>query len=82
MIREIWRNMANTTYNSTEDMIDKVQELKGKTKLNFYKNISNCYDNMNIRMNEDPFSKNFQGMSKLYHGVLLLKKFLQTKPQV
>ena len=32
--------MINTTYNSTEDIIDKLQELKGKTKLKFYKNIS------------------------------------------
>ena len=26
-------NMVNTNYNSTEDMINKLQELKGKTKL-------------------------------------------------
>ena len=31
-IREIWMNMVNTTYNTTEDMINKLQELKGKTK--------------------------------------------------
>ena len=31
-------NLVNTTYNSTEDMIDKIQQLKGKTKLKFYKN--------------------------------------------
>ena len=30
-------NMVNTTFNSTEDMINKLQELKGKTKLKFYK---------------------------------------------
>ena len=40
-IREAWMNMVNTTYNSTEDVIDKLQHLKGKTKLKFYKNISN-----------------------------------------
>ena len=40
-VREIYINMANTTYNSSEDMINKIQELKGKTKLKFYKNISN-----------------------------------------
>ena len=34
-------NMVNTTYNSTEDMINKLQQLKGKTKLKFYKFISN-----------------------------------------
>ena len=32
--------------------------------------------------NQDPFSKNAQGISKIYHEVLLLMKFLQTKPQV
>ena len=29
--------MINTLYNSTEDMITKLQELKGKTKLKFHK---------------------------------------------
>ena len=94
-IREIWMNMVNTKYNSTEDMIDKLQQLKGKTKLKFYRNISNYYDNMNInknisnyydninfRFDEDPSAKNAQGISKVYHEVLLLMKFLQTKPQV
>ena len=46
--------MVNTKYNSTEDMIDKLQELKCKAKLKFYKKkISNYYDNMNIRFDED-----------------------------
>ena len=31
---------------------------------------------------QNPFSKNAQGISKVYHEVLLLMKFLQTKPQV
>ena len=78
--------MVNTTYNSSEDMINKLQELKGKTKLKFYKNISNYYiemKNKNFQTNnQDPFAKNAQGMSKIYHEVLLLMKFLQTKPQV
>ena len=30
-------NMVTTTYKSTQDMIDKLQQLKGKTKLKFYK---------------------------------------------
>ena len=34
-IREIYISLANP--NSTEDMIDKLQTLKGKTKLKFYK---------------------------------------------
>ena len=77
--------MVNTTYNSTEDMIIKLQSLKGKTKLRFYKNISNYYikmKNKNFQSQQDPFSKNAQGISKIYHEVLLLMKFLMTKPQV
>ena len=84
-ILEIYINMVNTTYNSTEDMINKLQELKGKTKLKFYKNISNYYIEMKNNFqtnNQDPFAKNAQGISKIYHEVLLLMKFLQTKPEV
>ena len=33
-------------------------------------------------MDEDPFDKNSQSISKNYHEVLMLMKFLQTKPQV
>ena len=32
--------------------------------------------------NQDPFSRNSQGISKIYHEVLLLMKFLQTKPEI
>ena len=78
--------MVNTTYNSSEDMINKLQLLKGKTKLKFYKNISNYYIEMKNKnfqtKNQDPFAKNAQGISKIYHEVLLLMKFLQTKPEV
>ena len=34
-MRKIWMNMVNTTYDSTEVMINKLQSSKGKTKLNF-----------------------------------------------
>ena len=84
-IREIWIDMVNTNYNSTEDMINKLQSLKGKQKLKFYKKISNHYTEMkhkNFQTQEDPFAKNVQGISKIYHEVLLLMKFLQTKPMV
>ena len=37
---------------------------------------------MSIRIDEDPFLKNAEGISKIYHEVILLMKFLQTKPQV
>ena len=33
-------------------------------------------------MDEHSFAKNAQGISKIYHEVLMLMKFLQTKPQV
>ena len=80
-IREIWMNMVN----SKKDMIDKLQSVKGKTKLKFYKNISDYYKEMKKKIqtnNQDPFAKNAQGISKTYHEVLLLMKYLQTKPQV
>ena len=84
-VREIYINMVNTTYNSTDDMITKLQQLKGKSKLKFYKNIHNYYTEMrnkNFQTQEDLFAKNAQGISKIYHEVLLLMKFLQTKPKV
>ena len=78
--------MVNTTYNSTDDMINKLQEIKRKTKLKFYKNINNYYNEMKNKnfqtYQRDPSSKNAQGISKIYHEVLLLMKFLQTKPQI
>ena len=84
-IREIYIYLVNTTYNSTEEMIIKLQQLKGKSKLKFYKNLHNYYTEMknkNFQTQEDPFAKNAQGISKIYHEVLLLLTFLQTKPQV
>ena len=84
-ILEIYINMVNTNYNSIEDMINKLQQLKGKTKLKFYKNISNYYiemKNKNFQTQQDHFSRNSQGISRIYHEVFLLMKFLQTKPQV
>ena len=77
--------MVNTTYNSSEDMNNKLQELKGRIKLKIYKNISDYYKEMknkNYQSQQDPFSRNAQGISKIYHEVLLLMKFLQTKPEV
>ena len=78
-------NMVNTTYKSTEDMINKLQQLKGKTKLKLYKNISNYYTelkNKKFQTQQDLFAKNDQGINKIYHAVFLLMKFLQAKPQV
>ena len=88
-IREIYYSIVNTTYTSSEDLINNLESLKGKTKLKFYKNISIYYDEKNIRrqsgtfqFEEDPFSKNVRGIGKKIQDVLLLMKFLQTKPQV
>ena len=74
--------MVNTTNNSTEELNNILKELKGNTKVKFYKNIGNYYDNMKLRVDEDLFAKNAQSISKIYHEVLLLMKFLQTKLQV
>ena len=78
-------NLVNTKYNSTEDMINKLQSLKSKTKLKFYKNIGNSFTEMkneNFQTQEDPFSKNAQGTSKIYQEVILIMKFSQTKPHI
>ena len=45
-ILEICINMVNTTYNSTEVMINILQSLKGKTKTKIKKYISNYYIEM------------------------------------
>ena len=36
----------------------------------------------NFQFEEDPFAKNARGIAKTYHKVILIMKFLQTKPQV
>ena len=81
--------MFSAKYNSPQHMIDNSQSLKGKTNLKNYPNISNYYDEMKYRkqsgtfqFEEVLFSKNEERISKLYFEVKLLKKFLQTKPQV
>ena len=38
-------------------MINKLQSLKGKTKLKFCKNLSKYYDNMDNRLDQDTFAK-------------------------
>ena len=77
--------MVNTNYNITQEMLDKLQSLKGKTKLNFYENISDYYiemQNINFQTQKDSFSRNAVGISEIYYEVLLLMEILQTKPQV
>ena len=78
-------NMVNTTYISTQDMINKIQLLKHKTKPKFYENVSNFNDEMNyrnLRDEEDPLSKTAHVITEICIEVLLFLKFLQTKPQV
>ena len=38
--------------------------------------------NRSFQTEQDPFSRKAQGISRIYHEVLLLMKFLQTKSQV
>ena len=66
--------MFKTLYNSTGPMNMKLQSLKTKTKINFYKNMNSYYDEMYIRnfqIEQGPFAKNAQGVSKIYHEVML-----------
>ena len=80
-IRERYISIANS---SEDNVIDKLQLMKGKTKLNTYKNISDYYKEMKNKNfqsnNKDPFSKNAKGVAKIYHELLLLMEFLHTKP--
>ena len=50
-------------------MINELQSSKDKTNVNF-------------QFEEDPFSKNAEGISKNYHEVLIIMNFLQTKLQI
>ena len=80
-IREIYVNIANL---SLDNVIEKLQQIKGRIKLKIYKNISDFYKEMKNKILQsnkiDPFSKNAKGIGKTYHEVLLLLEFLQTKP--
>ena len=58
-------SMINITNNSTEDMINKLQQLESNTNLKVYKNEGNYYNelkNKNFQTQQDPFSKNGQGV--------------------
>ena len=69
-------------------MIDKLQILKGKSKLKVYQIISIYYNEMTYRRRSNtlqfegvPFANRAEGISKICHGVLSIMKFVQTKPQ-
>ena len=38
--------------------------------------------NIKFQSQEEPFPKNAQGISKIYHEIILIMKFLRTRPQV
>ena len=87
--KEIYFSMMNIKFESTEDMINELQQLKGKSKLKYHQKISNYYDEMkdmrqsNTFIIEDPFDEKAEGLGKIFHeAFLLLLKFLQTKPHV
>ena len=89
MNRETCSSMVDTTYYSSEDLINKIQLLNGKTKLKFHQNLNKFFDAMHMRrqsntfeFEEDPFIKKVESIDKIYHEVLSLMKFIQTKPQV
>ena len=70
-------------------MIVKSYSFQGTTKIKFYKNIRENYDEMNhtrqrktFQFEEDTFSKNDQSIGKKMPGVLLLLNFLQIKPHL
>ena len=76
-------------YNTTQNMIKRLQQVKGKTKIKFRQIVNGFYDEMNIRrqngtfqFEEDTFAKNAEVNSETYHEVFLLMKFLQTKLQI
>ena len=70
-------------------MSDNLQSLKGNTRLKIYPNICNYYDELKYRgqsgtfqFGENIINKNEERIIKLYLEVKLLRKFIQTKPQV
>ena len=68
--------MVIIKYITTEDMINKLQALKVRTKLKFHQNTSTYCNEMNYRrqsitfqFEEDPFAKNVQGIGRIIHEV-------------
>ena len=69
-------------------MINKLQQLKVKTKLRFYRSINIHYDEMIYRrqigyfqFEDDPFIRIAQCIAKIMHKVCLLKKIFVTELQ-
>ena len=84
-MKEIPFSMMNTKNKTIKDMINKLEKLKGKTKLEFQQDFIKYYDAMNylrtsLQFEEDPFSINAKDVAFLMHEALLRKLF-QTIPQ-
>ena len=80
--------MVNAEYNSSQDMSDNLQSLKGNTRSKIYPNICNYYDELKYRgqsgtfqFEESLINENVERIIKLYLEVKFLRKFIQTKPQ-
>ena len=61
--------MVITNYSVTQDNIEKMQSLKGKTKLKVNQNISNCYDEMNYRIQSNTFQFEEDLSSETQEGI-------------
>ena len=84
-IKEIYYSMKNKKYSTIEDMIVKVQILKGETKLNFHQVFSSYYDEMNylrqsgkFHFEDDPNSKSVESIAMIMQEALLIMKFIPT----
>ena len=80
--------MVTTKCKSTEDMINKLQQVKGKRKLKFHQN-NNYYDQLHYMrqcntflFEEHPSAVNVQGIGNIFHEEPFLVKFLQTRLQI
>ena len=87
--RGIKFSMVKTKYKTMEDTIKKQQSLRGETKVKVHQIMSKFYKETHYRTQsgyfqyeENPLSKNNQGLAKIKQEALLLMKLSWTKPQV
>ena len=78
--------MTNGKFETTLDKIEKLQNLKGKTKLKFYQNVNNYYDekkyrrqNGHFKFKEDVFSKGGEGVATNMHEVFIINEISTNK---
>ena len=77
--------MWNINYNLLVEMNNEIQNLEGKTKLNFNETFSSFYEGMNylgrsgnFNLEVDPFSKKPETIAMTMHKLLFFKKFSET----